>query len=137
MTGKAKDLYQNIEYIRRKVHSQTEKITKHQVYRYETCEDGNGSLYVGHYSLDWHLARDQVDAAIARYFNVALIYSGDSWETERVIVYQSDSFELINRLAFWHQDEEAFIKDNPDFEEYIKPYVKQFQDIFIKEERDD
>lgn len=130
------ELYQNIEYIRGRVPCQTEKITTHKVYRYETCEDGNGSLYVGHYSLDWHLARDQVDAAIASYFNVEIIYSGDGWETERVIVYQSESFELINRLAFWHQDEEAFMKDNPDFEEYIKPYLKQFRELTSKEDDD-
>jgi hypothetical protein len=135
MTVKTKELYLNIEYIKGKVHSQTEKITTHKVYRYETCEEGDGSLYVRHYGLDYHLARDQVEAAIASYFNVELVYSGDGWETERVIVYQSDNFELINRLASWHQDEEAFIKDNPDFEEYIKPYVKQFQEILIKEEQ--
>ena len=128
------ELYQNIEYIRGKVYSQPEKITSHKVYRYETLEDGIGSLYVGHYSLDWHLARDQVDAAIASYFNVEIVYSGDGWETERVVVYQSESFELINRLAFWHQDEEAFMKDNPDFEEYIKPHVKQFRDLWVEEE---
>jgi len=137
MTVKSKELYQNIEYIKSKPISQTEKITTHKVYRYETCEDAYGSLYVGHYSLDWHLARDLIETRIANYFNVDIVYSGDGWETERVIVYQSESFEMINKLAYWWQNEEAFIKDNPDFKEYLDFYVEQYKELWIEEESND